>query len=266
MTIQSLAYYDIEKIQLLQPEGWGDIFPSIEFYIQSSFCFPIKIIVDEKIIGIGTSIIHNDVAWLAHIIVHPDHRNKGIGKLITETLINSGQAKACGTIYLIATDLGAPVYEKVGFVTETEYLFFKDIKMEQAGTISQSIIPYREAFAPQVAIIDKQVSGEDRMLHLKDHLASSFVYINDQIVEGFYLPSFGDGLIIAKTATAGIELMKWRFNTKDNIVFPIDNLTAKQYMYNNNYSEFRIAKRMRIGKKRNWQPQHIYGRIGGNLG
>jgi len=105
MDRQPLELPDLELITALQPPDWPNIIPSIEFYIISTFCFPIKLIIDNKIVGIGTTIIHNDIAWLAHIIVHPEHRNQGIGKIITQTLVDSLQTK-CDTIYLIATDLG----------------------------------------------------------------------------------------------------------------------------------------------------------------
>lgn len=120
MRVQPLNHNDLNSLPGLQPDGWQDITPSFEFYTRSSFCFPLKIISDDKIVGIGTTIIHHDVAWLAHIIVQKDYRKKGIGQLITERLVDSLKPMNCETIYLLATDLGAPVYEKAGFETETE--------------------------------------------------------------------------------------------------------------------------------------------------
>ena len=87
MEIKPLVQNDLISIPPILPPGWDSAMPSIQFYTTSDFCFPIKVTIGNKIVGTGTSIIHNDVAWLAHIIVHPDHRNQGIGKLITESLI-----------------------------------------------------------------------------------------------------------------------------------------------------------------------------------
>ena len=266
MTILPLKYGDISLIKDLQPAGWYNIFPIIEYYTRSSFCFPIKITIDKKIVGIGTGIIHNDVAWLAHIIVHPDNRKQGLGKLITETLVESLHSKDIETIYLIATDLGAPVYEKAGFETETEYLFYKDIKADPGWLPSENIIPYTNELKTQIASLDKQVSGENRMNHVEEHLDGSYVFQRGNIVEGFYLPTFGEGLITSVTPSAGIELMKYRFGTKDSVVFPQDNLAAAKFMEDNKDASFKKAKRMRLGKERRWGPAHIYGRIGGNLG
>src|SRR4030095_1343271 len=168
----------------------------------------------------------------------------------TETLLNSSEVKKCETVYLIATELGAPVYEKLGFETETEYLYFKDVTIEKDIIISPMIYPYELSFKTQVADIDKTNSAEDRIFHLEPHLKKGYVYSPDKI-EGFYLPSFGDGLIIANKPSAGIELLKLHLQSNNKIAFPKDNLEATNYMYDRGFREFSTGKRMRIGKKRN---------------
>ena len=123
MNILTLENGDLNFIAELQPLGWQDIVPTIDFYTKSHFCLPIKVTIDKKIVAIGTAIVHNDIAWLAHIIVHPDNRNQGIGNLITKTLVENLESKRCDTIYLIATALGEPVYKKLGFETETDMYY-----------------------------------------------------------------------------------------------------------------------------------------------
>lgn len=267
MTIENLNESDINLLNELQPSGWGPILPAHEFYTANTdFCFSIRVDNNNKIVGIGTSIIHNDVAWLAHIIVHAENRNQGIGRLITQSLINNSQTKNCDTIYLIATDLGAPVYKKVGFEIETNYLFFKDIKVNESWVISNRIIPFQPHHKVLIAEIDKLISGEDRLFHLEKHFQDGFVYQNNDIIEGFYLPTFGEGLILAKTKNSGIELMKMRFINHDTASFPIDNIDALDFLYKYGYKEFKTAKRMRLGKHRDWTPSNIFNRIGGNIG
>lgn len=266
MDLRALEHNDIHSIVDLQPPGWQEFIPNIEFYTSSDFCFPIKVTINNKIIGIGTSILHHNIAWLAAIIVHPDYRNRGIGKLITQSLIDSLQAKGCETIYLIATDLGEPVYNKLGFETETEYLCFKDIQLTNSWKRSENIVAYSNGFKMQVATIDRAVTGEKRMNHLESHLTHGYLYVENNLVEGFYLPTFGEGFIAAKTSSAGIELMKVRLSANKIAIFPIDNSGANEFMHQNNFKEYKAIKRMRLGKKRAWQPKNIYNRIGGNLG
>lgn len=264
MEVLPLNNNDVNLLGNLQPAGWPDIVPNFRFYTASSFCFPIKIIIDGKIAGIGAAIIHHEIAWLGHIIVHPEYRGKGIGAYITQTLVDMAKQHNCETINLIATDLGAPVYEKAGFTTETEYLFFKDIHI--ASTLSPHVIPYKKEFREQIAEIDYLTSQEERMFFFEEHLARGLVYRSNNMVEGFYLPTLGEGLIIANTPTAGIELLKVHFNTNDKVAFPKDNLYAATFLHERGFKEIRTAKRMILGKPRNVILSNIYNRIAGNIG
>lgn len=266
LKVSAVYHNEVEQLGSLQPEGWGEIVTPHIFYTQSTFCFPLKITGANEIVGIGTAIIHEDVAWLGHIIVHPQHRNKGIGRLITQTLIDLPVVKQCETIYLIATEPGAPVYTKCGFETETEYLYFKDVKAKPEWTISSSIVPYRPEFGEQVTAMDRLISTENRLQHINSYLPQAYVYLRDDIVEGYFLPGLGEGLIVSTNEEAGLELIKYRLQSAEKIAFPKDNIAATNFMHANGYKESSSGKRMRLGKKRNVLLANIYNRIGGNVG
>lgn len=266
MHIQPFEPKDVPHLAELQPAGWNDIRPAFEFYCQTDFCFPVKVTTDHRLVGVGAALVHHDTAWLAQIIVHPAYRNQGLGKRITQTLVNSRPVKNCQTIHLIATDLGAPVYEKLGFVTDAEYVFFKDIRPDPAWTISPNIKPFTDQLVEEVAALDWQISRENRMFYLRMHQAKGWVYVADQRVQGVYLPTFGDGLITASTPSAGLELMKMRLKSKDSACFPAGNTRARDFLYALHGKECRTAKRMRLGQKSDWNPAGMYNRIGGNLG
>jgi GNAT superfamily N-acetyltransferase len=249
----------------MQPEGWPDIKPIHEYYRKSVHCYTFKALFENHFAGIGTLIIHNDVAWLAHIIVSPEFRNRGIGGAITNKLVTEATCRNLKTIYLIATDLGSPVYEKVGFVTETEYSFFKDLTIHQDESGLKNIVPFESSFVSDVLKLDKLASGEDRSFVIKEHLSTASLYI-DEGLKGYYLPRFGEGLIIATTPQAGLALMKQRLKISSNACFPSVNSAANDFLTRLGYTEFRRAKRMRYGLSRNWQPSLMFNRIGGNLG
>lgn len=266
MSVQDFKKSDLKSLSHFQPPGWRDLLPIFEFYITSKFCVPIKISINSNIVGIGALIVHENIAWLAHIITHPDHRKKGIGLLITNTLIDYSRSKNCETIYLIATDLGAPVYKKAGFETDTEYLFFQDLKKDKLWTPNPNIHLYKKGFKDQVLAMDERISQENRSFRLEDHLENGHIYIKDSIVEGFYLPSFGEGLILAETDSAGIELMKLRMATQNIAAFPKENIAASEFMNEQNFMPYKKAKRMLLGRKREIQFSNIYNRIGGDIG
>lgn len=77
MNIQPLYLQDIPLTRSLQPEGWGDITLSLIEYCLQTSCKPIKVVDQNKIVGVGTLILHEKSAWLAHIIVNGSYRGRG---------------------------------------------------------------------------------------------------------------------------------------------------------------------------------------------
>ena len=263
--ISTINLNEIASLSSLQPEGWVDIVPQFDFYTKSAFCYPIKVTMNNEIVGIGTTIVHNEVAWLAHIIVHPFYRCKGIGKHITQTLVDIAKTKNCSTIYLIATELGEPVYKKVGFINETEYLVYKNVQKED-WIISENIQSYKEKYMEQLVALDRDTSGENRILHLGEHLTNGMVYQIGNVVEGFFLPTFGEGLIIANTEIAGIELLKLHLKHNNRVVIPKENNVAQRFLQKTGFGKVKVIKRMRLGNERKVRFANIYNRIGGKVG
>ena len=266
MNIESIQETDLHVIKQLQPPDWDDITLPHKLYISSPFCNPIKIVVNEQIAGIGTAIKHQDTAWLAHIIVHPHYRGKGVGKTITQTLVDSIDKQQCKTIYLIATDLGYPVYQKVGFREEADYAHLTKEIETLPVTASPSIIGYKKKYHDEVIALDKYISGEDRAERLNGQMETSLLYVSENSAEGAYFPHLGNGLIIAKNPTAGIELMKLRLEERDFAILPAANKPAIKFLLDSDFKRVRISKRMFLGKRRKWRPASIYNRISGQFG
>lgn len=265
MTIQEMLSDDTHQLAGIQPEGWSEVGSRFESYTASHFCFPLKAVVDSKIVGVGTSIMHDDVAWLAHIIVHSDYRNQGIGASLTQELVDRAKNKQCKTICLSATELGEIVYKKLGFLTETEYIFFKNDKSPN-WPISKQIIPVQEEMINEILDFDKKHVGEDRSNSIKAHVLNGKVYKSGKGIDGYYLPTLVDGPIVATTPKAGIELMKYRLQDRNDISFPADNLAAKGFMAELGLPFLKSEKRMRLGRDRGPLFSSIYNRIGGKVG
>jgi GNAT superfamily N-acetyltransferase len=265
MQILPLNSSDIDSLPQIQPQDWNDIRIPISSYLEPDYIFPFKAVIDDVLVGTGTAILHEKTGWLATIVTHGEYRNQGIGKQITEHLLTFLQNHQCEHIYLIATALGEPVYQKVGFVTESKYDFYKDIDLKNLS-ISKNISPYQSAYKQAIFELDRQISGEDRSQHLETFLNDSFVYLENEIVEGVYFPSFGDGLIVANTQTAGLELMKKRFQKFNMACFPEENKMAHNFMLSSGYEPIINPARMHFRKQMPWKPEGLYNRVGGNIG
>lgn len=266
MILDRIQAEDIQKLSELQPEGWDDVRPHFSFYINSPFCEPVKITDGGKIAGIGTYIRHRTTAWLAHIIVHKEHRNKGYGFQITNTLLQRLKKFRIRTIYLIATELGYPVYLKAGFKLESEYVHFKGECLSSDIHLSPSIIPFDIRYREDILKLDRTVSGEYRERIITENIGTSHIFLKRDKVKGVYFPAFKDGLIIASNEEAGTELMKLRMTQKDTAGFPAENISALNFLIENGFTRIQNSKRMIYGKHRKWKPGSLYNRISGGLG
>ncbi len=266
MKIQAIQLSDIDSLNDLQPPDWEDIKPHFKNYVNSAYCEPIKILIENKITGIGTTFKHKNTAWLAHIIVHPEYRNRGIGKRITKALVDSIDKRKYKTIYLIATELGYPVYLKSGFETECEYAHFEFEHGFNKPYTSPLILPYDEKYKSEIFELDKITTGEFREKLINVVIKNSFMFISNGKVSGAYFPKLGDGLIIADEPAAGIELMKFRLQSEKDAIFPLENKAAFEFCSNISANHTKNSKRMRLGKKRIWRPENLYNRIGGQIG
>jgi GNAT superfamily N-acetyltransferase len=99
MKTEPFVLHDLKRISGLQPSDWPDIIPYFYFYIEADYCEPIKVEIDNKIVGIGTTISYKKSAWLAHIIVHPEYRCRGIGSGITNYLVDQLKTNRIKTIW-----------------------------------------------------------------------------------------------------------------------------------------------------------------------
>ena len=267
MQFEKVTPKDFDQIADLQPEGWSDISDEFRFFHQNSFCNPIKMIVDNKIVGVANTITFKNTAWLAHIIVGRKYRNKGFGFQIVKHLLSDLNSKSINSVSLIASPFGEPLYRKFGFRTVSDYIYLERKESWIEKKISDRIKPYEVTFYHDIILMDKEASGEEREPLLMQFIESSFVYIENDEIRGFYIPLMGEGLIIATTTEAGIELMNMKYATVDKAVIPESNQIGLAFLKQNGFcqSETR-GKRMILGKEIDWQPTNIFSRINGDYG
>jgi hypothetical protein len=253
---------DLSHLEDLQPEGWNiPLKIAFEFYLSSSLCFPIKYTINQKLIGVGASIRYYSTAWLGHIIVHKAFWKQGIGRKITQHLIEDIDSGIYSTISLIATPMGKGLYEQFGFETDSSYSFFRGGNFEPSLNLPQS---YQSQYKDQLLAMDKFASAENRGQLLESHLEMCRIFVENDELKGFYLPKLGEGYICALTKEAGQALLAER--AMDFAVIPDDHLEGIDLFLQNGYTLFRTATRMFKGKRLNWNHKHVYSRIGGNLG
>lgn len=260
MIIKELLLSDIKGLNKLPPADWKfDYERFLKIYLEDDFFYSFAIVLDNKIVGTGNALIKGEVGWLAHIIVDENYRNRGLGRKITEFLIDFLNSKGCKTQLLIATELGEPIYKKLGFQKLSEYQRF-DSEKDHDLVISKSIRPLSEKDFREVCQIDLEINGEDREHLIKRYFDGSFGFFNtsDEML-GFYLPGFGRGLVLGKDAESGTELLKLKHARKDvRTLLPEENKIGIRFLKGLGLKEGPKCVKMYLGEKNKWKPSSIY--------
>ncbi|MCP4573756.1 MAG: GNAT family N-acetyltransferase [bacterium] len=258
---------DLDRLALLQPEGWSDIVPYFRFYTSAAFCRPVKMERDGTLAAVGTAILNGATGWLAHIIVASDQRRQGFGEAVTQHLIDAVEEAGRPVQLLIATDLGKPVYERLGFTTSCEYAFHAPRQLAPApecGWVRRLIAADRDA----VLELDREATGEDRSAMLEPHLADGWATVDHHgKPNGFLLPHLAEAPVVAADPEAGRALLRLRLGlSAEKVVMPSRNEDGLAYAAELGLEAKSTAARMVRGGGDSLRHHLIYNRVGGHFG
>ena len=97
-------------------------------------------------------------------------------------------------------------------------------------------------------------------------ISNGYVYVENDTgkISGYFLPDFGDGVILAAYNISGTELLKFKHTQKKCItVLPEYNQAGNDFFMENGLKFHKQAYRMVFGNEVNWKPQSVFCRIGG---
>ncbi|NNF35116.1 MAG: GNAT family N-acetyltransferase [Saprospiraceae bacterium] len=270
MKFSPITSQDIDALIPLQPADWKDIRVVFRMHHGRNYFSAFKGVIDDQMIVVGHIIYCGEVAWLGNIIVHPSHRKRGYAKLMTTFLMNEIRLTGISNIYLLATEMGYPVYEKLGFTLFNHYIFNSIVSLDKTSTYISMVRKCVDSDLPAILKLDFETMGYDRSYILKFHINDAWVY-ESKSIKGFFMPNLGDGLIIAKDEHSGWALSKIRVEMgKDYLVIPEEQQTTIRILYLENGFQLnptgRIAYFMYQGRTPQIKSPMIYSRIGGYLG
>src|SRR4051794_35324532 len=98
--------------------------------------------------------------WIGALGVAPEARRRGLGRALTEAAVARLRERGATTVLLFATDMGRPLYERLGFVIEGAATAWRG----NAGSIPTGvqIRRLRENDRAAVGELDREATGEDR--------------------------------------------------------------------------------------------------------
>jgi len=257
----------LNQLELLPPKEWQS--NAYELFLHNEWqpwFFPYQVVSGSKLLGFGMFFLFEDVAWLGWILVHHKYRNKGIGSAISIHLTVEAGKMGAKNFILTATELGRPIYEKLGFQIKSYYRFFNTPELFQPKYDKSKIRSAKREDLSMIIRLDMEATGEKRDKLIENQLEECFVY-DDNEIGGFYLPNLGNGFVVAKDNKIGIELLKYRLKrNKKSIAVPDQNSFCIDYLLKNGFTEGSKIPRMVLGEPPNWKPTMIFSRAAGYCG
>jgi GNAT superfamily N-acetyltransferase len=263
-----LTRADLDAIDGLRPSEWPPYRKTFEHYFSTTCCQPYGLEVDGRLAAMGTLIAFGTSGWIGQLVTAPDHRGRGLGTRMLGLLMDHAHQKGLVTVSLVATAQGQHLYSRAGFRIEGEYGFHhrSEGPLPPDPQLSPALVPWTPEDTPAIAVLDASASGEARLAYAKTLQAGGWLSRDRGETLGFCLPTWGEGLVVARTSEAGRALLHRRLETADRIVVPRENPQALTALEGWGYREVRRAKRMVWGPSLIRRPEWVWSRVGGNLG
>ncbi len=269
LQIRNLAAEELPILKDFAPPEWNvDLSALFARHFGQSYFHAIAAELDGRLVGCGNGLLHGKSGWLGNIIVLPEARGRGIGRLLTEGLVKFFQDECVEYQILVATSMGEPIYRKLGFTVSSQYVFLARSDAPAAADYAHGTRAIERQDEPRLFALDRAVTGETRAEFLRRYLDGGRVHLGASGgLDGYYLPALGTGLLIAANDEAGLALLHYRLRQPPSVaVVPEQNQVALDFLGRHGFVEVSRAPRMTLGPEIDWHPEHVYCRGSGFCG
>jgi GNAT superfamily N-acetyltransferase len=259
-------------------DGWGDRRSWFEFALASPAC---RVFVAEDddggAVGTGVLTIHGAVGWIGTIWVAPTMRRRGIGLDLTQATIDAAGSAGCRTLLLVATDAGRPMYERLGFRTQTWYRTMEaqpGSAGRPEGRPDPAIRAFRPDDLPSLVRLDRAATGEDRAVSLELLASPDGTRVLERAgdIVGFVARApWGGGATVTPRLEDALALLDARRlaagpGRRVRCGILLDNEAGARALEATGWSEAWRAPRMIRGDELEWRPEHIWGQFNHAIG
>jgi predicted N-acetyltransferase YhbS len=200
--------------------------------------------------------------WIGALGVLPDARRRGVGEALTRAACARLRERGAETVLLFATDMGRPLYERLGFEAEGSVSAWRGT----AGTASAGLVlrVVREDDRAAIRALDRAATGEDRAPVL-DALVPLSGLVAERAGEptGWAVTSpWGAGVAVcAADEATGVALAAAATGGpgSSTLVVPDANAGAADALGYWGFSPTAAGARMRLGPPVAWRAEMQFG-------
>jgi GNAT superfamily N-acetyltransferase len=257
--------------------GWGtyrQFHPTFAFYASHRGCRPLVARAAGEVVGTAVSTRYGRSGWIGHVFVRPDLRGQGLGTTLTSAALANLQAGGCETILLAATDAGRHIYERLGFVVESNYHELRGRSLPKDTELG-AFRPLLRSDLPALNRADLAISGDDRGAVLARFANFAWGLTRGESMLGALLPVPWGGAAawLGPTATAAeqgalVRLLRTVGSVGDEVIVypPDENRQALDLFRDQGFEELRLVPRMRLGKPLAWSASATWNPLSLGLG
>jgi GNAT superfamily N-acetyltransferase len=215
----------------------------------------------KRLVGGACCASFGSTGWIGALGVLPRARRRGVGEQLTRAAVDWLAERGASTVLLYATDMGRPVYDRVGFVPEMRARAWRGVA---PGPPPEGVRRLRPSDRDRILELDRLATGEDRsaVLDMLPALLGLGVE-RDGVLDGFALQTpWGAGpAVVAEDAKAGSALLRGLVVEPQplTITVPDDNSAGSSTLARWGFQPVNSALRMRYGPAIDHDPSRMFG-------
>jgi len=234
---------------------------------------------EGRLLGASAAVAFGSSGWVGGVAVLPERRGTGLGTALTGAAVGWLRRAGAACVSLHATDLGRPVYERLGFAAQGRWLFLSaHAPARTLSTPPPGIRAGRPGDLRAVLALDRAATGEDRGRLLRTlwngglPVAGGAGFLVAEAaggrLSGFHAPrptGAAGGATVASDPGAGAALLAaWQQpGERATAVLPEANPDGRRALEALGYQVVRATTLMRQGPGPACRPEQVFG--GSNL-
>jgi hypothetical protein len=231
--------------------------------------------VDGALVGTGVGTANGSVGWVGTIWVDPAQRGAGLGRALTQAVIDGLEAGDCRTLVLVATEEGLPLYERMGFELQTRYRILEAPGLDPAAVASDpDVRPFGRADLDAVCALDLAATGEDRGHAIRRFATPETSKVLDVggAIYGFVIRApWGGGATVAADAGDALRILDARRRASGpggrvRVGLVEENAAGLAALEAARLTPIWSAPRLVRGEPLEWHPDWIWGQFNHAMG
>ena len=213
-SLRTMAPADVDAAaELILGNDWGVRREWLEYATSQPACVPLVAEADGQIVATGVGTANGPVGWIGTIFIAPDRRGRGLGRAITQAIIDRLESAGCRSLVLVATSEGRLLYERMGFEVQSRYHILQAIGLPESGT-EDGVRAFEANDLAAIERLDRAGTGEDRGHAIRRFASPETTRVTtgeDGAVEGYVLRApWGGGATVARTPEAALRILTAR--------------------------------------------------------